>query len=756
MSYDVGIDVGTTFTAAAICRAGAVEPVALTTSRVTVPSVVFAAGDELLFGGAAERRGASQPDGLAREFKRRVGDTVPVMLSGSPYHADRLTALMADWVLGTVAEQLGGPAGGVVFTHPANWTEYQLGTLRNALGDVGLGHAELISEPAAAAIDYAAVAQVEAGAPLLVYDLGGGTFDVALLRREGARFEHVVEPAGIERMGGIDFDEAVFQFALGKIPRPVLDAVRQQPAGAAALVQLKRRCVEAKEALSSDPAADIPVMLPDHTSTIRITRAEFEAMIRPSINQTIELVRRTIDRADIGSADLHAALLVGGSSRIPLVSQLVAEQLDVPVRVDAHPKLVTARGAARLAGTGAGRPRTGGAPKRPAAPPTSGARSRRPLLIGGVALAVVAAAVAGFLVLGGGDDDQDAGAATDPTAVGPESSTAASAPGSVTPATSPPTTPSTAAPTTLPPFRVYGVASSFSTLPGPIDVELVGNDLWVMSQDAGALQRFDITSPTPTALDTVPLGFTGAEGENGNDVVHVDGALFVTQQDAGTVARVDLAALAEPPLRIEVPGAPVNAAVLDTTVWVTVHTPVGSADPGYLVPIDTRALVIGAPLPMPQVPYGITAVGDDLWVTFDDAGQIGRVDVGTGDVQLVSDLAEPIDMVAVGDELWVAEADRDRVAVVDLATATVRQTIAVGFVPFKLAVGPDSVWVTNVGTGGAPGTVSRLERGTRDARPLQDPLQLQSAPLELAVGPDRVFVANFGSATISVLAPTAG
>ena len=95
MAYDLGIDVGTTFTAAAISRDGVVEVVPLTTYSVAVPSVIFAAGDELLFGGAAERRGAAQPQGLAREFKRRVGDPVPLMLSGSPYHADRLTALMA-------------------------------------------------------------------------------------------------------------------------------------------------------------------------------------------------------------------------------------------------------------------------------------------------------------------------------------------------------------------------------------------------------------------------------------------------------------------------------------------------------------------------------------------------------------------------------------------------------------------------------------------------------------------------------------
>ena len=408
MAYDLGIDVGTTFTAAAISRDGVVEVVPLTTYSVSVPSVIFAAGHELLFGGAAERRGAAQPQGLAREFKRRVGDPVPLMLSGSPYHADRLTALMAQWATAAVAEQIGGPADRVVITHPANWTEYQLGTLRNALRDVGLGEAELISEPAAAATDYAAVASLAPDSTVLVYDLGGGTFDVALLRREGATFEHVVEPAGIERLGGIDFDEAVFQFAIDSVPREVLEAARQRPEAASAITQLRRRCVDAKEALSSDAASDIPVMLPDYTSTVRITRAEFESMIRPSILQTIELVQRTMERGQLDPGAIHAALLVGGSSRIPLVSQLVGEHLDVPVRIDAHPKLVTARGAARKAAAGG-----------PAGPVESdGGGSRRKLLLvaGGVAAAAAIAAGA-FVVLGGDDDPSDAGATTTPSAV---------------------------------------------------------------------------------------------------------------------------------------------------------------------------------------------------------------------------------------------------------------------------------------------------------------------------------------------------
>ena len=154
---------------------------------------------------------------------------------------------------------------------------------------------------------------------------------------------------------------------------------------------------------------DIPVMLPGYTSTVRITRAEFEAMIRPMIQQTIELVERTM-RAGATStpAPLHAALLVGGSSRIPLVSQMVGEHLDVPVRIDAHPKLVTARGAARKAAAGG--------PSGPVASEGGGSRRKLLLVAGGVA-AVAALAAGAFVVLGGDDDPSDAGATTTPSAV---------------------------------------------------------------------------------------------------------------------------------------------------------------------------------------------------------------------------------------------------------------------------------------------------------------------------------------------------
>ncbi len=349
VTYALGIDVGTTYTAAATVRGGHAEAFLHDKSESAVPSVVFASSAGILFGGQAERRGAAHPEGLAREFKRRLGDPVPIVLSGSPYHAHRLIALMTQWVVDTVTEQVGAAPTSIAVTHPANWSEYRLDLLRQGLNDVGLGAVHLISEPAAAAWDYLSTTTLEPGARVLVYDLGGGTFDVALLRLKKEQFAHEVEPLGLERLGGIDFDEAVFQFALQSVPAPLLQRAGREPGGVAQLAHLRTVCVGAKESLSSNQTADIPIILPDHVVTARITRREFEQMIRPMVDQTLELVSRMLESARIGPEQLDAALLIGGSSRIPLVPQMLQEHLGIPVRVDAHPKLVVCKGAARRA-----------------------------------------------------------------------------------------------------------------------------------------------------------------------------------------------------------------------------------------------------------------------------------------------------------------------------------------------------------------------------------------------------------------------
>ena len=124
-------------------------------------------------------------------------------------------------------------------------------------------------------------------------------------------------------------------------------ARRETVPGRIALTQLRRACVEAKEELSSAVSAEIPVILPDETSSVRLTRSEFEAMIRPMLLQTIALMRQLLTRVNVRVDDLSAVLLIGGASRTPLVADLVRSELGVDVRIDAHPKLVVARGAAR-------------------------------------------------------------------------------------------------------------------------------------------------------------------------------------------------------------------------------------------------------------------------------------------------------------------------------------------------------------------------------------------------------------------------
>jgi actin-like ATPase involved in cell morphogenesis len=461
MPYALGIDVGTTFTAAAAWRENRVEVIALETHRVTVPTVVFAERDELAFGATAVARGAAQPAGIGREFKRRLGDPVPVMLSGAPYSADRLVALFARWVVDTVTEQLGEPPSAVVVTHPANWTDFQLHLLRNSLDQVGLGDSGLLSEPQAAAHDFGAAAHLGVGDLVLVYDLGGGTFDVALLRREERGFSHVGEPAGVERLGGIDFDEAVFHHVVAHLPPGVTTQASADPAGRMALTQLRRSSVEAKETLSSEVAVDIPVVLPGHSSTVRLTRPELEAMVRPMLGQTIDLARRVLTSAGRSTDDLSAILLVGGSSRIPLVSELVRDELGVAVRVDAHPKLVVARGAARWAGT---LPLPTGSSAAAGAEPS---RWRRGVLVAAGAAALLALGGGVWYAAAGGDDGSGAEATTPPASTGVEATepTAAGTTATTPVATEASAVPTSATASTAPPSTTSPITTTAPTVP---------------------------------------------------------------------------------------------------------------------------------------------------------------------------------------------------------------------------------------------------------------------------------------------------
>ena len=351
MPYELGVDLGTTYSAAAVHRDGRTSIVTLGNRAPAVPSVVLLRSDgDLLTGEAASRRAAAEPERVAREFKRRLGDPTPLILGSTPYSAEALMARLLRWIVEAVTEREGEAPRAVGMTHPANWGEYKRDLLAQAVRIAGLDKATLLSEPEAAAIHYASLERVEPGTLVAVYDLGGGTFDAAVLRKRGDQtFEVLGQPEGIERLGGIDFDEAIFRYVLRAVGDPVQALDADDPAVMAAFVRLREECIEAKEALSSDTETSIPVLLPNVQTEVRLTRSEFEAMVRPTLSDTIDALKRALRSAGIEASELDKVLLVGGSSRIPIVAQMVSAALDRPVAVDTDPKFAVASGAALAA-----------------------------------------------------------------------------------------------------------------------------------------------------------------------------------------------------------------------------------------------------------------------------------------------------------------------------------------------------------------------------------------------------------------------
>jgi actin-like ATPase involved in cell morphogenesis len=381
--YALGIDLGTTYTAAATWRNGHAETQSLGSRSAAIPSVVLLREDEtFVTGETANRRGLTEPHRVAREFKRRLGDTTPIMLGGVPYSAEALMARLLRTVVDEVGRREGGPPKAITVSHPANWGPYKTDLLLQAVRIAGLDEpVSFTTEPEAAAVFYSQQQRIEPGAIVAVYDLGGGTFDAAVLRKKPVGFEILGKPEGIERLGGIDFDAAVFAHVAKALGGKLEELDEDDPAVIAAVARLREEVVEAKEALSSDTDVSIPVLLPNISTEIRLTRAELEAMVRPALSDSIEALKRALRSANVTPDQLHSVLLVGGSSRMPLVAQLVGAELGRPVAVDAHPKHAVSLGAAWLA-SGA---LSATAPER-AVTGASGTATRGTATVGGAAV----------------------------------------------------------------------------------------------------------------------------------------------------------------------------------------------------------------------------------------------------------------------------------------------------------------------------------------------------------------------------------
>lgn len=360
----LAVDVGASRTAAAIARTDSrgetvSTPFALGRHTDSVPSALFVGEGELLFGDAAVRRGITQPERLIRDFKRRVGDGTPLLAGGRRFSPEQVFALLVEWVIGCVVEREGVRPAALTVSIPATWTSHRSGLVSRALERVGWPDVRFISEPESAAHHYASDRALGDGL-VGVYDLGGGTFDTALVRVDGDTGLMIVgEPAGLEAFGGSDFDDAVLHHVVRAAGVDLADFPDDDDARLA-LTALRREVVEAKEALSFDSETTVLVLLGDARTTVRLTRSEFEGMIEDGIHRTIDVLASLIDAVDAPQhADGITILLTGGSSRIPRIAQLISERFDCPVAVDADPKSVISLGAARALAEEAGGATTG-------------------------------------------------------------------------------------------------------------------------------------------------------------------------------------------------------------------------------------------------------------------------------------------------------------------------------------------------------------------------------------------------------------
>ncbi|MEN3609520.1 Hsp70 family protein [Plantactinospora sp. ZYX-F-223] len=343
----LGIDFGTSHTVAALRMSGDRIESLLFDASPLLPSAVLAQPDgHLLVGHDALRGARLDPGRLEPNPKRRVDDGT-LLLGDVETPVGEVVRAVLVRVAQTAQRVLGTVPRPVVLTHPASWGVRRRAVLAEAATGAGLGTVRLVAEPVAAALYFTEVLghRVKPGNTLMVYDLGGGTFDVSAVRRTADGGWAVLATAGLDDVGGVDVDAAIVDWM-------VAHAGIEAPAHATALVALRwRQLVQqearaAKEQLSR--AATAPIVLPGLDRDIHLTRDEFEQLARPLLERTVALTTSTLVASGVAADQLAGVFLVGGSSRIPLVGTMLHRALGVAPTVIDQPELVVAHGSLRV------------------------------------------------------------------------------------------------------------------------------------------------------------------------------------------------------------------------------------------------------------------------------------------------------------------------------------------------------------------------------------------------------------------------
>ena len=346
MSKIIGIDLGTTNSCVSIFEGGEAKVIANASGGRTTPSVVAFKNGEMLVGEKAKHQAVINPETIS-SIKRLMGTSKKVKANGKEYTPEEVSAMILGDLKKTAEDYLGEKVTKAVITVPAYFNDAQRQATKNAGKIAGLEVERIINEPTAAALAYGLDKQ-ETNEKILVYDLGGGTFDVSILELGDGVFE-VKSTSGNNTLGGDDFDNKLSDYILSEIKKQEGVDLKDDKM---AMQRIKEAAEKAKKDLSGMTTTQIslPFIAQVDGSPISfemdITRAKFEDLIRDLVESTTEPVRKALKDAKLKASDINKVILVGGSTRIPMVQELVKKELGKEPSKGVNPDEVVAMGAA--------------------------------------------------------------------------------------------------------------------------------------------------------------------------------------------------------------------------------------------------------------------------------------------------------------------------------------------------------------------------------------------------------------------------